>query len=141
MASIPSGPFFPRPVRSLLGPLGVSASGMSRQQAFIEVISENIANAETTRTADGTPYKRQIARVVTDPATGRLSTVVTEDSAPGRSVYDPGHPDADESGYVHYPNVDLTTETVDLMIARRMHEANATAFQAAKAMLRRSLEI
>ena len=141
MANIPSGPFFPRPVRSLLGPLGVSASGMSRQQSFIEVISENIANAETTKTADGSPYKRQIARVVTDPTTGRLSTVVTEDTTPGRSVYDPGHPDADESGYVQYPNVDLTTETVDLMIARRMHEANATAFQAAKAMLRRSLEI
>lgn len=114
---------------------------MSRQQAFIEVIAENIANAETTKTADGGPYKRQVARVVQDPATGGFRTDVVKDTAPGRSVYDPGHPDADATGYVQYPNVDIATETVDLMIARRMHEANATVFQAAKAMLKRALEI
>lgn len=113
---------------------------MSRQQAFIEVISQNIANAETTRTADGTPYRRQIARAV-ETDSGELRTEIVEDTRPGRAVYDPGHPDADETGYVRYPNVEIATETIDLMIARRMHEANATVFQAAKAMLRRALEI
>ncbi len=140
MARIDPFPMFRRPLRNLLGPLGVSAAGMSRQQKFIEVISENIANAETTRTAEGGPYKRQIAVAGQDPATGASVTVV-QDERPGRAVYDPGHPDADAAGYVRYPNVDLANETVDLMVARRMHEANATVFQAAKAMLRRALEI
>jgi flagellar basal-body rod protein FlgC len=66
---------------------------------------------------------------------------VVDDATPGRMVYDPGHPDADQNGYVTMPNVDIATETVDLMVARRMHEANATVFQAAKGMLRRALEI
>lgn len=123
-----------------MGPLGISASGMARQQEFIEVISNNIANAETTRTADGTPYQRQVAVAGID-GRGAPVTTVQHDTTPGRVVYDPGHPDADAAGYVHYPNVDLATETVDLMVARRMHEANATAFDAAKAMLRRALDI
>jgi flagellar basal-body rod protein FlgC len=113
---------------------------MSRQQKFIEVISENIANAETTRTESGGPYKRQIA-VGTASANGGIETRIVEDTTQGRAIYDPGHPDADDTGYVRYPNVDLATETVDLMIARRMHEANATVFQAAKAMLKRAMEI
>ena len=75
------------------------------------------------------------------PVTGEPTTTVVQDTSTGRTEYDPSHPDADETGYVHYPNVDLATETVDLMIARRMHEANATVFQSAKAMLRRTLEI
>jgi flagellar basal-body rod protein FlgC len=114
---------------------------MSRQQKFIEVISENIANAETTRTEAGGPYKRQIAVGTAAPNGAGIETRVVEDATPGRAVYDPGHPDADDTGYVRYPNVDLATETVDLMIARRMHEANATVFQAAKAMLKRAMEI
>lgn len=134
-------PWVPRPIRSLLGPLATSASGMLRQQRFMEVIATNIANAETTRTPEGGPYRRQIATASVDPATGRTVTTVQEDQTPGRLVYDPGHPDADDSGYVRYPNVDLATEAVDLMIARRLHEANVSAFQAAKAMLRRALEI
>lgn len=133
-------PLNPRPLRQLLGPLGTSASGMARQQQFIAVISENIANAETTRTAEGGPYRRQVAVGGTD-AMGRPTTTVVDDTRSGRVVYDPGHPDADPSGYVHYPNVDLATETVDLMVARRMHEANATVFQVAKSMLRRALDI
>jgi flagellar basal-body rod protein FlgC len=136
-----SFPIMPRPLRQLLGPLGVSASGMSRQQKFIEVIATNIANAETTRTAEGGPYRRQVAVAGNDAAGGNPTTTVVTDPSAGRLVYDPGHPDADASGYVRYPNVDLATETVDLMVARRMHEANATVFQAAKAMLRRALDI
>lgn len=140
MADVGGVPLLPRPMRQLLGPLETSATGMARQQKFIEVIADNIANAETTRTADGGPYQRQIAVAGTD-AQGNPVTTVTTDKSPGREVYDPGNPDADKSGYVHYPNVDLATETVDLMVARRMHDANATVFEAAKAMMRRALDI
>jgi flagellar basal-body rod protein FlgC len=114
---------------------------MSRQQQFIEVITRNIANADVTRTAEGGPYRRQVAVAAIDPATGAVGTRIVTDESPGRLVYDPGHPDADDNGYVEYPNVDLAAETVDLMIARRMHDANVTVFQAAKAMLRRALDI
>ena len=140
MAS-PIFPQFPRPYRGFLGPLGISADGMARQQQFVDVISQNIANAETTRTPTGGPYQRQIAVMGTDPATGAPQVSVVQDTTPGNTVYDPGHPDADASGYVHYPNVDIPTETVDLMIARRMHEANATAFSTAKAMIHRAIDI
>jgi flagellar basal-body rod protein FlgC len=128
---------WPRPLRSLMRPLATSAAGMSTQQQFMEAISANIANAETTRTAEGGPYRR---RVAVSEGSGTQVRVVN-DTTPGRMVYDPGHPDADASGYVRMPNVDIATETVDLMIARRMHEANASVFQAAKGMLRRALEI
>lgn len=122
-------------------PLAKSVEGMSTQQRFLEVISSNISNAETTRTADGSPYKRQVVVAGTDPRTGALSTRVVEDQTPGELRYDPGHPDADASGYVRTPNVDVNTELVDLMLARRVHEANVSVFQAAKSMLRRALEI
>lgn len=128
---------WPRPLRSLMRPLSMSAAGMSTQQQFMEAISANIANAETTRTADGGPYRRRIAL---SEGSGTQVRVV-DDVTAGRMVYDPGHPDADANGYVRMPNVDIATETVDLMIARRMHEANASVFQAAKGMLRRALEI
>jgi flagellar basal-body rod protein FlgC len=121
--------------------LATSAEGMATQQKFLEVISQNLANSETTRTPEGGPYKREVAVVGTDPATGATTTRVVEDPRPGRQLYDPGHPDADANGFVTYPNVDITTELVDLMIARRVHEANASVFQAAKSMLRRALEI
>lgn len=130
-----------RPIRNLLGPLGISAAGMSRQQQFMDVIARNIANAETTRTAEGGAYRRQVAVAGIDPLTGNPTTTIVDDVRPGRMVYDPGHPDASDTGYVELPNVDLANETVDLMMARRLHEANASVFQAAKAMLRRALDI
>lgn len=114
---------------------------MARQQRFIDVITRNIANADVTRTAEGGPYRRQVAVAGIDPVTGQPTTTVVEDPSAGRLVYDPGHPDANDQGYVVYPNVDLAAETVDLMIARRMHDANISVFQAAKAMLRRALDI
>lgn len=143
MAEIPGGsvPMVPRPIRTLMGPLGVSAAGMARDQKFIEVIANNIANAQTTRTADGTPYRRQIVIAGVDKRTGEMTTTVQQDQTEGRMVYDPGHQDADANGYVHYPNVDIATEMVDMMLARRMHDANATAFESTKAMLRKALDI
>lgn len=137
MLKIGDATMWPRPIRTLLSPLTGSAAGMSAQQAFIEAISANIANAETTRTAEGGPYRRRIALSENNNSQVR----VVDDATPGRVVYDPGHPDADPTGYVRMPNVDIATETVDLMVARRMFEANASVFQAAKGMLRRAMEI
>jgi flagellar basal-body rod protein FlgC len=142
MAEIPGGvPMIPRPIRTLLGPLGVSAAGMARDQKFLEVIANNIANAETTQTADGTPYRRQIAVAGYDKRTGGMTTTVHEDMTPGQLIHDPGSPDQDADGNVRYPNVDIATEMVDMMLVRRMHDANATAFESTKAMLRKALDI
>jgi flagellar basal-body rod protein FlgC len=141
VAKIPEFPVTPRPVRQYLKPLAISAEGMATQQRFLEIITENISNAETTRTPDGGPYRRQVAVTERDPRTGELATRIVDDQRPGRMVHDPTHPDADKDGNVFYPNVDLNNEMVDLMLARRVHEANVTAFQAAKSMLRRALDI
>jgi flagellar basal-body rod protein FlgC len=134
----------PRPphVRTLMSPLRISASGLAAQHQRMEAIATNIANAETTRTPDGGPYQRQVVSLA--PALDGLGVRVAgvqRDTTQGQLVYDPGHPDADPSGYVRYPNVSVPTETVDLMVARRAYEANVTVFQVAKAMLRRALDI
>lgn len=134
-------PVTPRLSRQLLSGLSTPAAGMSVQQKFLDVISQNLANVETTKTADGGPYKRQVVSVSGDAATGSPRMDAVTDPRPGRQVYDPGHPDADKDGFVNYPNVDVNNELVDLMVARRVFEANASVFQAAKAMLRRSLDI
>lgn len=150
-------------VRPMFRPLAISASGLSAQRARLETIAQNIANAEVTRTPEDGPYRRRIVMLeargfsaVQAIAEGELGAEavtqitqfegvevmgVEEDLTEGPLVYDPGHPDADEAGYVRYPNVDMTTEMVDLMEARRMYEANATVFQAAKAMIRQALDI
>jgi len=194
--------------RPLFRGLGIAASGLAAQRQRIEVIAHNVANAETTRTADGGPYRRRVVQfeaapfrvggaagpmpgavgdggavvpgpggvVVpgpggagiagapgitpfpvpevkppevlvpgaaewTEPAGGVRVAGVVEDASEGPLVYDPGHPDADEAGYVRYPNVRITDEMVDLMEARRVYEANATVFQAVKAMLKRAIDI
>lgn len=158
-------------VRPVFRSLGISGSGLSAQRQRIDAIISNIANAETTRTVDGGPYRRRIVELepkVMGPQPGLLEPgriypsgeragelplpgVVTgegvnvlgvsEDMTEGPLVYDPGHPDADENGYVRMPNVSLTQEIVDLMEARRLYEANATAFQAVKNMLQRAAQI
>jgi flagellar basal-body rod protein FlgC len=130
-----------RSTRELMPSLRQSAEGMAAQMRFMEIISENIANAQTTRMADGMPYQRQVGVTERDPRTGEIAMRVENDPEPGRLVYDPGHPDANAEGFVEYPNVDVTTELVNLMVARRIHEANATVFQAAKSMLKKALEI
>ena len=134
-------PSTPRVTRQLLSGLSTPAAGMSVQQRFLDVISQNLANVETTKTADGGPYKRQVLTVSGDAAAGSPQVDAVVDPRPGRQVYDPGHPDADKDGFVTYPNVDVNNELVDMMVARRVFEANASVFQAAKAMLRRALDI
>ena len=141
-----------RPMRSL----GIAASGLSAQRTRLDVIAANIANAETTRGVDGTPYRRKVVQLqevayqptdgVAVPADpdgfgGVAITGVTEDTTAGPAVYDPGHPDADENGYVRMPNVDINTEIVDMMETRRLFEANASVFQAIKQMLHRSTQL
>lgn len=150
---IPIGGGMAQPMRGL----GIASSGLSAQRARLDAISANIANAETTRGVDGTPYRRKVVRLeevgfqplLTDgtPAPGeegfggvRIASIA-EDATQGPLVYDPGHPDADANGYVRMPNVDLNQEMVDLMETRRLFEANATVFQAIKSMLHRSTQL
>ena len=137
-------PFLLRPwngVRHMLRPLSVPISGLTAQRQRIDTIAQNIANVETTRTASGDPYRRQFTVLERDPNGGVRVAGVQEDQSQFIEVYDPGHEDADELGYVRLPNVDIHTEMADMMVAHRMFEANATVFDAAKAMLRRALEI
>ncbi len=142
-------------VREPLRGLGIAASGLSAQRARMDAIAANIANAETTRGVDGTPYRRKVVRLEEVPFESLLAgsagggvgeggvrvAGVDEDASQGPMRYDPGHPDADAAGYVRMPNVDLSGEMVDLMVTRRHFEANATVFQALKAVLRRSTQI
>lgn len=128
-------------VRRLMPSLEISARGMGVQQSFLNVIARNIANAETTRLPDGTPYRRQIAFAAAGEGGDNPAASTVVDDRPGRMVYEPGHPDANDEGFVEYPNVDVQTELVDLMVVRRMYEANATVFESAKRMLKRALEI
>jgi flagellar basal-body rod protein FlgC len=149
--------------------LDIATTGLSAQRMRMETIATNIANAETTRGPDGQPYKRRMVQLeaatalgappsypplpldqqkdgvaAPDPSAplGGVQVVgISEDQSEGPLVYDPGHPDANPQGYVRYPNVRITDEMVDLMEARRVYEANATVFQAAKQLLRRALDI
>ena len=134
-------PQWPRPVRQLMPGLGTAADGMSVQQRFVEVISRNLANAEVTRTAEGGAFKREIAELGIDPATKQAAFRIAQDPRPGRMVYDPSHPDANAQGFVEYPNVDVNNELVDLLVARRVFEANVSVFRAAKSMLLKALDI
>ena len=136
---------------SLFGGLEISASALTAERLRMDVVAENLANAQTTRGADGQPYRRK--EVVLQERGGGFGTQlskamrgvevagVVEDQTPLKRVYDPGHPDADAEGYVAMPNVDTVTEMVDLIGAQRAYEANVTAMQAAKQMFARTLEL
>ena len=147
---------------SFFGSLDVSASGLTAERMRMDVSAENLANAQTTRTATGGPYRRKEV-VLEDAAPGsfgaslasamgaRTGSAVTpggvqvagivEDSTPMKTVYDPGHPDANAQGYVKMPNVEPVEEMVDLITESRSYEANVTAMQTAKTMFSKSLEI
>ena len=134
-------------IESLFSGMQISASGLSAQRRRMDLIANNIANANTTRTAEGGPYKRMdvdfVAQV--DPQTGMdsgvdISDVYVDPTAP-RMVYDPGHPDANKDGFVAYPNVNMITEMVNMTQVVRAYEANVTALNAAKDMINKSFEI
>lgn len=129
--------------------MSIGASALTAQRLRMDIISDNIANAGTTRGADGGPYRRrmpvfaealQSSMQGTRPQGVRV-TEVRQDSSPFRYVYDPGHPDADARGYVAYPNVNVVREMVDLMESGRAYEANVTAINAAKEIFRSALSI
>jgi flagellar basal-body rod protein FlgC len=132
----------------IFGGLNVSASGMTAERLRMDVIAENLANANTTQGTDGKPYRRK--EVVLQEAGGgsfadALNGVnvvgVTQDMSPLKRVYDPGNPAADKQGYVQMPNVEPVTEMVDLITASRGYEANVQALQASKTMITRTLDI
>lgn len=145
---------------NLFGVMEVSGSALEAERIRAEVVAANMANAETTRTADGGPYRRQHV-VFTSEApqssfagelmsqTGsagnqiggvRVSAVVSDPGNPLRR-FDPGHPDADKDGYVSYPDINPLTEMVDLMGATRAYALNSSAVQAEKGMVSASLDI
>lgn len=135
----------------------VSASGLSAERLRMDVIAQNLANANTTRGPDGQPYRRRevvfqsqaqpmthspgATEVKSNQLQGVKAVAIVEDSSPLRAVYDPSHPDADENGYTYLPNVNPVTEMVDLTTATRAYEANVTAMNAAKTMATRALDI
>ena len=129
--------------------MDVNASALGAQRLRLDIISSNIANANTTRTPEGGPYRRKTPVFAEDlqRASGgpRLNGVrvvaITEDRSPFRPVYDPSHPDANAEGYVYYPNVNIVNEMVNLMEAGRAYEANVTAFNAAKEIYKAALSI
>lgn len=131
----------------------IAASGLTAERGRMNVIASNLANAKTTKTADGTPYKRLDPVFVAEPlretggdpvlhaaTTVRLSQV-RPDTSPGQMVYEPGHPDANEKGYVEYPNVNVVTEMVNLMTASRAYEAGVTSIESVKSMAKAALKI
>ena len=137
----------------------INSSGLTAQRYRMDIISENVANANTTRTGDGTPYVRKVvtfkekdkqtpfSRVLNksmDTYTGegvKIGGVYKDTQTEMNMVYDPSHPDADENGYVTYPNVNIITEMTNLIDASRAYEANATAFNASKSMAMKGLSI
>jgi flagellar basal-body rod protein FlgC len=140
---------------SMFGGMEISASALTAQRLRMNVTAENLANAQTTRGADGQPYRRKevVLQSVNgggfgaqlSAAMGRAGGVevagIQEDQTNGKLVYDPSHPDANDQGYVTMPNVDTVTEMVDLIDAQRAYEANVTAMQASKQMFAKTLEI
>lgn len=150
---------------NLFGVMEVSGSALKAERVRAEVVAANMANAETTRTAEGGPYRRQhVVFQTTDPSQNfgaqmamagfsngvndaqtvnggvQVSAVIQDQTAPLKR-YDPHHPDADKDGYVSYPDINPLTEMVDLMGATRAYDLNNSAVQATKSMLSASLDI
>jgi flagellar basal-body rod protein FlgC len=149
---------------SLFGGLDISASALSAERLRMDVTAENLANAQSTRTATGGPYRRKevvlestgdsgfAGALASARASGAGSSAgaanggvrvagIVEDQTPNRLVYDPGNPDANAQGYVSMPNVNPVTEMVDLISASRSYEANVTAMQTTKQMFTKTLDL
>jgi len=131
-------------------PIDIAGSGLTAHRAMLDVISENLANVNTTRTAEGGPYQRKIPvfeeRLVEAEnghleASGVAVREIAVDDAPPRMVYEPGHPDANEEGYVAYPNVSVVREMADMMAASRAYEANLEVVKSAGSMWEAATEL
>ena len=142
----------------LFSSIAATASGLAAQRTRMDVVSSNVANMNSTRSATGEgPYKRQVVRMAASnaqtpfaglvkgfeaqSAPGVVLTQVTTDESDPRRVFEPSHPDADADGYVSMPNVDLIQEMTDLTSANRSYQANATVLSALKEMALRALDI
>ena len=137
--------------------LRVSSSGLSAQRIRMNLAANNLANINTTKTAEGGPYRRKDVVLASQPLektfgdtlesqmTGELSEVrvagIIEDPRPLHTIHDPHHPDADKDGYVKMPNINLMEEMVNMISATRSYEANVTAIKASKDMALKALEI
>lgn len=142
---------------SAFGAMDISASGMTAQRLRTDVIAENIANVNTTRDENGTAYRRKTVVFEEKPSDSfndylsvasssigngvKVSAIVEDTETAMTLVYDPSHPDANEEGYVEYPNVNTVTEMTNLIDASRAYEANVTAFNATKSMTTQALQI
>ena len=143
---------------AFLDSLNISGSGLTAQKLRMQVVAQNLANAQTTRTENGEPYRRKLV-VLTERNPGAFSATlnasiggqtapkgveaaaIVDDADDFKLEYDPTHPDADANGYVRLPNVNTVEEMVDIMSASRLYEANVTAFNAMKEMAAKALEI
>lgn len=135
----------------------ISGSGMSAQRLRSDIIAQNLANVNSTSSQDGGAYRRKTVVFSEKNATAfsdillstagtvgsgvKITNIVEDYETPMNKVYDPAHPDADENGYVTYPNVNVVTEMTNLIDASRSYEANVTAFNASKSMALKGLEI
>lgn len=141
---------------SFLSSIDVSGSGLTAQRLMMDVISNNIANVNTTRTSEGGPYRRQMAVFAaqkpkfsllglgkgTEQIGQGVNVVgIVKDQTPPRLVYNPEHPDANAKGYVAMPEVNIVTEMVDMIAASRAYEANVTAINSSKTMALKALDI
>jgi len=140
-----------------LSSLNISGSGLTAQKLRMDVIAQNIANADVTRTEAGAPYRRKMVVLSSEKGNGSFQEAlknatavqaggvkvesIVEDQSDFVPVYNPNHPDANEEGYVMMPNVNTAQEMIDMMSASRAYEADVTAFNATKAMMLKALEI
>jgi flagellar basal-body rod protein FlgC len=132
--------------------LKISSAGLSAQRRRMDVIASNLSNIETTKTPEGGPYRRKMVVLGSKPIEDfdtlynlKLEEVeldgIVEDKSPFKISYNPSHPDADEEGYLHKPNVDLMVEMTSMMMARRAFEANLASIKATRQMALKALEI
>ncbi|MBC8016109.1 MAG: flagellar basal body rod protein FlgC [Sporomusaceae bacterium] len=140
----------------MFGAINAAASGLAAERLRMDVISNNISNVNTTRTAEGGAYRRQMVTFAPRESETQFSKVLSEhldtgsgvrvvgiskDNTPTRKIYDPAHPDANKEGYVEMPNVNIVNEMVDMITATRAYEANVTVLNTAKSMALKALEI
>jgi flagellar basal-body rod protein FlgC len=134
---------------NLLSGIGVTADALAAQKTRLDIVAQNIANAQTTRTSAGGPYQRQIVSFETElvqqgggPALQGVKVAgIASDRSPGQQVYNPQHPDADSSGFVTMPNVNVAYEMVDMITASRAYEANLAFAKDARQLAEKTLEI
>lgn len=142
---------------SMFNSINISTSALNAEKTRIDIITKNMANANTTRSTGGMPYRRQMVVFEENKSSlfenqlskykdkintkGVKISKIVEDDSPFKLVYEPGHPDADENGYLKLPNVDIVKEMVDLISSQRSYDANITAINSSKSMLMKALEI